>query len=213
MRYHTVYRSAEETITAVPWDYVKAWPATVAGIKFMSVWATAFTNFYKKIKTGEYSLYEFEAPEPIILPFDMTLNYTNLWGEQDPAYNGWDGAIPARVLDAMNLERAIAIVSQYDSSDIINSAYDDMDADGLNQNPGHWFNHSREQLIHLLSCIIMSLGPVVKNRSSAWEMSEQCAVTVPVAMRRVDVDMILDASVENPVMRYPNVVAIIEPID
>ena len=179
MKYYTFLQDDSATVQ----DYTKFTVFPANEIKALQTYAVHTSEWGKLIENGEGNLYSFEAAEPIDLPFSMNLNYTDAKG--------------ADKLDDNNLSRAIEIMSQYENGDIINSGshYEEDERGDWKEVESPWraaaMNHSREQLIYILSSIAKTLGQVV--RSSSWRedyrngghMEPQVLVTTPARMVKV----------------------------
>lgn len=177
MKYLTIFKSLDSEITTTAGGSSNAvFPFTKPGVEAFRVYANEFTIFGELVKSGDAGLYMTEASSPVELPFDMNLNYVDLKN--------------AKKLDPKNLERAIQVMSQYDSGDIINSGnYIDIDTFQERESPfASSMNHSREQLIHILSSIAVTLGSVVSSEAQ-WRhestMAHQVLITRPMVFVRI----------------------------
>lgn len=151
-------------------------PFTQRGLQSLRVYANKFTGLGEYVLSDDAGLFVANAPSPVELPFDMNLNYVDLNGAQK--------------LDHNNLQKAIQIISQYDAGDIINSGnYIDMQ---MKREVEPYFassmNHSREQLIRILSSIAVTIGPVVASEKR-WRalsvMANQVLITRPTKFKRI----------------------------
>lgn len=173
MKYFAFFESDDNQIRSHAGGAEHAvFPATKNGIDALRMFATVWGSWGEGVENGQVNLYVTEAPEATELPFEMNLNYVDLEN--------------AKTLDDKNLRNAIQVLSQYDPNDIINSGdYIDIKKDPNKwvEDPNKWkMNHSREQLISLLSSVAKTWGPVVtseKQHAHKHVMSNQVLITVP----------------------------------
>lgn len=176
MEYLTILRSNDDKVVTIAGGADNAvFPATKLGIDALKIYAFEYTIFGELIESGEAGLYVTEAGSPIELPFDMNLNYVDLKN--------------ARKLSAQDLDKAIQIMSQYNSGDIINSAYVDLEANQERESAFAFeMNHNRDQLIHILSSIAVTMGSVItseKDRRGQSAMANQVLITRPTTFIRI----------------------------
>lgn len=189
MRYLTAFMSNVNKITTVAGGSSNAvFPNTKLGLESLRIYVNNFTIFGEEIKSGNAGLYVADGEDPIDLPFDMNLNYIDLKN--------------AKKLDARSLERAISIMSKYEPYDIINAS-DHIDLrTGKESESLHAsrLNHSREQLISILSSIAVTIGPVVsseKELRSDSAMANQVIITRPITFYRVPTEEALAIIADN----------------
>lgn len=167
--YYTVMPGDREHFRDIPQE--KCWMDTNESIDAMSVWLKDFTIYSELIGDGEYSLYQFSAPKPTPLPIDLTLNYVDM--------------VNADKLNGSQFRDAIKWLSQFDSSVVINSAYEDT----------QWTKGkaTHKEIVKVLSDVVKSTGMMVYNPSDKHpEMKYQMIATVPVTFMKVNIDSILN---------------------
>jgi hypothetical protein len=161
MKYLTILKSLDDEITTTAGGLeTTVFPYTKLGVEALRGYASEYTSLEKLVESGDAGLFMAEAGSPIELPFEMNLNYVDL---KD-----------AKKLDPKNLERAIQILSQYDS-------------DAFMLEPST-LNHDTDQLNHILSSIAVTIGSVVSSEAQ-WRdesiMANQVLITRPTAFVRI----------------------------
>lgn len=179
--YYTVLDGTQETVVGIPPE--KCWPDNKGGIRALGVWLNDFMTYGELIKDGKMSLYQFVAPSPTKLPLDVSLNYVSM--------------DKAQILKGEELSDAIKWLSQFDSSAIINSHYENKKGSITRhlEPIGKWSKGraTHGEMVSVLSDIIKSTGPVVWSPIDLnFDMSWACITTVKVEMTRVNTDAVVD---------------------
>ena len=180
MQYLTIFISQQPNIKTTAGGEAQAvFPNTKLGLNGLIEYATNITTLGELVKSGDAGLYVTQAGSPIELPFEMNLNYVDLEN--------------AKRYDPNQLEKAIQIMSQYNDDDIINSG--DVVEDGEWTAPEYGvintMNHSRDQLIHILSSVAKTIGTVVSSQKQyreEWGMANQVLITRPLLWNRMAQD-------------------------
>lgn len=162
--FYTVMPGTADRLSASPRD--KCWLDNAESIDAMSVYLNDFTVYGEGLDNEEYSLYQFIAPAPVSLPMNLSLN---------PIYPG-----NGNKLSPDDLKDAIAWISKFDSSTLINSQYEDN---------GQWTKGraSGRELKSVLADIVVSLGECVWNPEDGHpNMKHQVIVNGKFKMTRVN---------------------------
>lgn len=182
MQYLTIFLSQQPNIETLAGGGSQAvFPNTKLGVDGLIEWALHISadQLGDQLKSGDAGLYATQAGSPVELPFEMNLNYVDLEN--------------AEKYDPNQLDKAIQIMSQYNDDDIINSGeYDELkDEESATPQLAFQMNHSRDQLIHILSSVAKTIGTVVSSQMQyreEWGMANQVLITKPLSWSRIAQD-------------------------
>ena len=187
MKYYCIIKSDRHEITGIPPRLFKpemggggqAWPGTPEGIQAMAVWAYEFTNIGESVDKGELNVYEFDGPDPVIVPFrTQTLNRV------DP--------INARKLSQEEYEEAVKILEDEKKCDLVNMAYLEYPTHPGDLETTQQFEYGLGECIEILSNALKTVGPIVQNGETAGNypggdpMGPQVVVFEPMHMTKMD---------------------------
>ena len=169
MRYLTIQEKTKDNFRIIPNTMGASrscnaiFPHTEQGLEDLLVYATAFTDGIQQVTAGTASVYEFEGPEPVLLPFSQNLNYVDLINAEKLSLK-----------DPKLLKWVKYFKQQDDPGLIINS-------DGEKQ----------EKRIHALSSIIVSLNtPIIKSPDDDDIMERQVICTKTAHLFKVKDDIV-----------------------